>query len=54
MQNHRTEPGFAYYENDTTGNLLTFPTMVIDVDSATDNIISFRPISRALRDRNLD
>ena len=28
--------------------------MVIDVDSATYNMISFRPISRALRYRKLD
>ena len=28
--------------------------MVIDMDSTTDNIVSFRPIDRTLRDRKLD
>ena len=28
--------------------------MVIDVESTTDNIFSFRPIGRALRDRKLN
>ena len=49
-QSHRTQPGCAYYDDDTIGNLLLFPTMVINVDSTTDNIVSFRPIGRSLRD----
>ena len=28
--------------------------MIINVDSTTDNIFSFRPIGRTLRDRKLD
>ena len=40
-QRHRTQPVCAYYDGDTAGNLLLFPTMVIDVDSATNNIVSF-------------
>ena len=43
-QRHRTQPVCAYYDGDTAGNLLLFPTMVIDVDSATNNIVSFWPI----------
>ena len=53
-QRHCTQPGCAYYDDDTVGNLLLFATMVIDVESTTDNIFSFRPIGRALRDRKLD
>ena len=44
MQRHHTQPGCAYYNDDTVGNLLLFPTMVINVDSTTENIVSFRPI----------
>ena len=48
MQHHCTQPVYAYYDNDTVGNLLLFPTMVIDVESTTNNVVSFRPIGRAL------
>ena len=47
-QHHRTQPGCTYYGNDTVVNLLLFPTMVIDVESTTNNVVSFRPIGRAL------
>ena len=53
-QRHRTQPGFTYYDDDTIGNLLLFLTIVIDVESTTGNIFSFRPISLTLRDRKLD
>ena len=49
-----TQPGCAYYDYDTVGNILLFPTMVINVESTTDNIVSFFPISRTLRDRKLN
>ena len=53
-QCRRTQPGCTYYNDDTFGNVLLFTTMVINRDSTTDNIVSFRPIDRTLRDRKLD
>ena len=51
---HHTQPGCTYYNEYTVVNLLLLPTMVIDVDSTTDNIFSFQPIGRTLRDRKID
>ena len=51
---HRTQLGCAYYNEDNVGNLFLFSTMVIDVDSTTDKIFSFRPIGRTLRECKLD
>ena len=42
-QHHHTQPGCSYYNNYTVGNLLLFPTMVINMESTTKNIVSFRP-----------
>ena len=53
-QRHHTQPGCTYYYDDTIGNLLLFPTMVIDMDSTIEKIVSFRPIGCTLRDRKLD
>ena len=52
-QRHRTQPGCAYYDDETVGNLLLFPIMFIDVDSTTDNIFILCPISRTLSYRKL-
>ena len=40
-QRHPTQPGCAYYSDNTVVNLPLLPTMVIDVDSTTDNTVSF-------------
>ena len=53
-QRHRTHTGYVYYDDNTVGNLLFFPTMIIDVESTTDNIFSFRTIGCTLMDRIID
>ena len=51
---HCTQSGCAYHNDNTVGNLLLFPTTVINVEYSTDNIVNFRPIDCTLSNRKLD
>ena len=53
-QRHQNQLGCTYYDYDTVGNLLLFPTMVIDMDLTTDNIVSFHPIRHTLQNCKLN